>query len=706
MNTEAKVVIGLETAGFEAGAKRAQNALEGVATAGGASARQIAAATRQLPAQFTDIATQLAGGQSPLLILLQQGGQIKDSFGGVGNAVRGIASAINPVTIAVGAAAAVVGTLAYAANAGAKDAAQLRDTLALTGNAAGLTADRVASIGARISQASNQTVGEAREILLSLAATGQTSSAVIESQGRAIARISDLTGKAGKDIAGAFTGQLEAPAKTAAKLNEAYNFLSVAEFKRIQTLETQKKNAEAVVLTNDLLAKSHDAQRAQLGTLEAAWSKLSKAIGDTKDNLLAIGRPDTAGSLINAQADKLAGLRQQLANNNTAGRGETKITGLGSQNDGLRAQIAQAEKRLRELARQQDIEGQNADGRSLAAAQTRAKIDELVNAKAPERQRAFVGPPTFDEMFPPAKAAEIIAQRDLNTKLRLDELDSYDQIAKAQREAENAGLEAGRRRRTVQSELVQGLVDANARAGAELISDERERGLAIIAIDRELGERRIREAGLVGAALQGALDLNTERAAISQIGLDKQIGGKIKTAADAASTKLSDSIAEGALDGFRRGGNFADIFLSELKAQFAKTILSPIIRPTVDAGNNIIAQLLAGASRLVFGGSGPLGAESDFTTNFGGPRAAGGPVEAGRSYLVGERGPELLRMGSRGGSVVPNSALGGNITLAPVVTCYIDSRSDAGQVAQLVAAGVTQGNRAVLESLRAQGLIR
>ncbi|WP_407243108.1 phage tail length tape measure family protein [Escherichia coli] len=28
---------------------------------------------RMLPAQFTDVATQLAGGQSPWLILLQQG---------------------------------------------------------------------------------------------------------------------------------------------------------------------------------------------------------------------------------------------------------------------------------------------------------------------------------------------------------------------------------------------------------------------------------------------------------------------------------------------------------------------------------------------------------------------------------------------------------------------------------------------------------
>lgn len=50
----------------------------------GVSARQTAAAFGMLPAQLSDIAVQLAGGQNPFLILLQQGSQIKDSFGGIG----------------------------------------------------------------------------------------------------------------------------------------------------------------------------------------------------------------------------------------------------------------------------------------------------------------------------------------------------------------------------------------------------------------------------------------------------------------------------------------------------------------------------------------------------------------------------------------------------------------------------------------------
>jgi hypothetical protein len=40
------------------------------------------------------------------------------------------------------------------------------------------------------------------------------------------------------------------------------------------------------------------------------------------------------------------------------------------------------------------------------------------------------------------------------------------------------------------------------------------------------------------------------------------------------------------------------------------------------------------------------------------PRAGGGPVKGGRSYIVGERGPEIVTMGGNG-NVTPNSALGG-----------------------------------------------
>jgi TRAP transporter TAXI family solute receptor len=81
-STEAKVVLGLQLGNFEGNAKRAEKALADVGRTGQASAGQIRNATRQLPAQFTDIATSLAGGQNPFLVLLQQGrGEIAFTLG-------------------------------------------------------------------------------------------------------------------------------------------------------------------------------------------------------------------------------------------------------------------------------------------------------------------------------------------------------------------------------------------------------------------------------------------------------------------------------------------------------------------------------------------------------------------------------------------------------------------------------------------------
>jgi hypothetical protein len=46
------------------------------------------------------------------------------------------------------------------------------------------------------------------------------------------------------------------------------------------------------------------------------------------------------------------------------------------------------------------------------------------------------------------------------------------------------------------------------------------------------------------------------------------------------------------------------------------------------------------------------GGGGDFAPTISGKRAAGGPVSAGGAYLVGEKGPEILQMGSSGGNVI------------------------------------------------------
>ncbi|KLF39077.1 phage tail length tape measure family protein [Klebsiella aerogenes] len=80
----------------------------------GMSAAQTAFAMRMIPAQMTDIVVGLSTGQSPFMVLMQQGGQLKDMFGGIIPAIKGVSTyvmgLVNPFTIAAG----VVGLLTYA----------------------------------------------------------------------------------------------------------------------------------------------------------------------------------------------------------------------------------------------------------------------------------------------------------------------------------------------------------------------------------------------------------------------------------------------------------------------------------------------------------------------------------------------------------------------------------------------------------------
>ncbi|HCT2504274.1 TPA: phage tail tape measure protein, partial [Escherichia coli] len=106
----------------------------------GISVGQYKAAMRMLPAQFTDVATQLAGGQSPWLILLQQRGQVKDSFGGMIPMFRGLAGAITLPMVGATSLAVATGALAYAWYQGNSTLSDFNKTLVLSGNQSGLTA--------------------------------------------------------------------------------------------------------------------------------------------------------------------------------------------------------------------------------------------------------------------------------------------------------------------------------------------------------------------------------------------------------------------------------------------------------------------------------------------------------------------------------------------------------------------------------------
>jgi FtsZ-binding cell division protein ZapB len=87
-----------------------------------------------------------------------------------------------------------------------------------------------------------------------------------------------------------------------------------------------------------------------------------------------------------------------------------------------------------------------------------------------------------------------------------------------------------------------------------------------------------------------------------------------------------------------------------------RQILRQMVADIVSSGIRQLLMSAFGLGGLGGGGGGLLGAL------FGGFRAAGGPVAAGKAYMVGERGPEIMVPGASG-QIIPNNALGGGVNM-------------------------------------------
>lgn len=287
---------GLDAAKFEPALAKLRE-LEKAQGNVGISAGQMQNALRGVPAQFTDIATSLASGQKPLTVFLQQGGQLKDMFGGAGPAARALGGyvlgLVNPFTVA----AAAAGTLALAYHQGSKEADAYRAALILTGNAAGTTADRLADMAGRVSTATGKTKGVASEALAALAGSGSIASASMQSVAEAAVRMASVTGESVGDIVKKFDDLGRTPAASSAKLTEQYRYLTAEIYTQIKALEDQGRTAEAAAIAQrtfaDAMTDRAKHVEAGLGSLERAWKGVTGAAKSAWDSMLDIGRPDT-----------------------------------------------------------------------------------------------------------------------------------------------------------------------------------------------------------------------------------------------------------------------------------------------------------------------------------------------------------------------------------------------------------------------------
>ncbi|MGR6382567.1 phage tail tape measure protein [Escherichia coli] len=267
----------------------------------GISVGQYKAAMRMLPAQFTDVATQLAGGQSPWLILLQQGGQVKDSFGGMIPMFRGLAGAITLPMVGATSLAVATGALAYAWYQGDSTLSDFNKTLVLSGNQAGLTADRMLVLS-RAGQAAGLTFNQTSESLSALVKAGVSGEAQIASISQSVARFSSASGVEVDKVAEAFGKLTTDPTSGLTAMARQFHNVTAEQIAYVAQLQRSGDEAGALQAANEAATKGFDDQTRRLkenmGTLETWADRAARAFKSMWDSVLDIGRPDTAREML------------------------------------------------------------------------------------------------------------------------------------------------------------------------------------------------------------------------------------------------------------------------------------------------------------------------------------------------------------------------------------------------------------------------
>jgi phage-related minor tail protein len=327
----------------------------------GVSAAQTAAAMRNVPAQFTDIITSLQGGQAPMTVLFQQGGQLKDMFGGIGNAAKALGGyvlgLVNPFTV-LAAAAGAVGVAWYQ---GSKEAEAYNKALILSGNAVGTTAGQLQTM-ARSMSGFGTTQGAAAEALATFAQSANVGKNNLESFTLAAMRFSKVTGQSVGDVAKQFADLAKDPLQATIKLNEGMNYLSMATYTAIKALQEQGKATEAAALAQKAFADAGTDigknYQASLGTLERGWNAVAKAVSGAWDAVKNVGRE--AGPEGQLQALQ-TGLAASVKKRAEIGSDSAFAPELDKQIARLREQESILQSTVREIRKGVDLRAQEAE---------------------------------------------------------------------------------------------------------------------------------------------------------------------------------------------------------------------------------------------------------------------------------------------------------------------------------------------------------
>lgn len=250
-------------------------------------------AMRQLPAQMTDIVTSLASGMPIWMVMIQQGGQIKDSFGGVGNSLKALASLITLARVAMFGFAGAAAAVALAAYKGSQEFGEYNKQLILTGGYAGRTAAQLDALARSLSGNGITQYGMA-DTISKVVGSGAFSGRDVDMVSKTAAAMEKAVGQSIDETIKQFQRLQEDPVKAVTELDKSLHFLTATQLEQITTLQSQGKEQEAAKLVMESYADAMQERSQQikenLGYLESAWEGVKNMASSAWDAMLDIGR--------------------------------------------------------------------------------------------------------------------------------------------------------------------------------------------------------------------------------------------------------------------------------------------------------------------------------------------------------------------------------------------------------------------------------
>lgn len=399
----------------------------------GLTAGQYSQAMRMLPAQITDVVTSLASGMPIWLVAIQQGGQIKDSFGGISNTFKVLMSYLTPARILIGGVVSTVAALAKAGYDAYDSQRTLQKALIMTGGYAGSSATEIKSLVDEIAgSAAVATSGQILEVATAVAKTGKFTKDELKTITKATADWVATTGESTEKVIGYFEKIAKDPIKGLAELNETFNFLDKGQLTYIATLEKTKGKIEAVEYATELFAKTMKDRSDEIAEsatpLEKMWIDIKQWASEAWEEVGIVTL--TAGNMI---ADVVMGVVNQirliLAQGDkmiadflvSVGNKTSSLPVIGSWFQGVaKEQAAVAKKSAKEIS---ELEQRIAeiDGRLSNPAGYRKMVEE---------QGKFAGK-SKEVKEAVSKEAEALKDRNKEQKVTIDQgtrlLDQYEQ---------------------------------------------------------------------------------------------------------------------------------------------------------------------------------------------------------------------------------------------------------------------------------------